>query len=335
MIQLGSTTKGLLYPVSGHQTDISRDKLANFLHENLETVTLEEFVGLITNKFREIIEYVKLYDDKPTCKKTSLLFNPHRLNIRCSSDSRAPIFESLRNESFINGLARIILLELDKTTLENLLYKCIEMGINGRGFAGEFPPHIARKLALKFNLNSKSKVLDPCGGWGGRMIGFSTVSNYYECFEPSTKTYEGLLKLTNFIQSFRPEFNSIIHCLPFEDSELKGSYYDFALTSPPYYNTELYSIEETNSCNRYKTFDDWVAGFYTPMIKKTMDSLKPGSLFILNIGDRKYPLSKILLDNFKTAYDITKLPDMLSNKGLNKKGQGESFYCLKKGNDHE
>ena len=51
------------------------------------------------------------------------------------------------------------------------------------------------------------------------MIGASVVSNSYTCFEPSTKTYAGLLRLLEFIQSFNSDFCADIHNVPFEDAE--------------------------------------------------------------------------------------------------------------------
>ena len=41
---------------------------------------------------------------------------------------------------------------------------------------------------------------------------------------------------------------------------------------------EIYSDEETNSCNRYKDFDSWCSGFYIPMVEKACEVSK---VFIL------------------------------------------------------
>ena len=89
-------------------------------------------------------------------------------------------------------------------------------------------------------------------------------------------------------------------------AKIKKESFDFAITSPPYYDTEHYSEENTNSLNRYKDFDEWCKCFYIPLIRKTMFGLKDGSVFILNIGSRKYPLNQVLLDTFSRRYKITK-----------------------------
>lgn len=327
MIKLNETSS-LFGNLIQNKTKINREDLSNFLYQNLKDLSLDEFVGLITNKFQEIIEYSLLYQGNRTCAKTSLLFNPHRLNITTSQGT--DVYSSLKTKKFIDGLARAIIWKMETRKTPNLLYSALEIGVSGRCFPSDFSPYIARKLAVLFKLNSQSNVLDPCAGWGGRMIGLSTVVNNYHCYEPSTKTFRGLLKLKKFLQSFRDDFKPKIFYLPFEDAKLKDNYYDFALTSPPYFDTERYSDEETDSCNRYKTFDDWTKYFYLPLIEKTMISLKENGYFILNIGSRKYPLSTILKENFKNKYQLIRLTDYLSNKGLSgrDKKEGETFYLI-------
>ena len=328
MIQINEF-QGFLGNITPGPPKIDRDKLADFLYENLKDLSLKEFVGLLTNKYSEIIEYINLCKGQNTCQKTSLLFNPHRLDTK-TNYSKSSIYESLNNKLFINGLSRASLFKNGK--VNELLYQVIQLEINGISYINEFPPHKARDLAYQFGLNSGSKILDSCAGWGGRMLGFSVVCNNYEAFEPSTKTYNGLLKLGKFIQGFRKEFNPTIHCLPFEESRLRKNKYDFAMTSPPYYDTEKYSEEKTNSLNKYKTFEKWVDGFYLPLIEKTMEALNPGGTFVLNIGSRKYPLNKILFSNYENKYKIKKMKISMggTGNGLNKKGEGETFYSITK-----
>jgi hypothetical protein len=308
---------------------VNRDDLKNRLFDLLSVITIEEFSRLICNEFDETIQYMNLLNGISGCQKTSLLFNPHRLNIRCGG-SKNSIYEALKTINFIDGLSRAILFKEDK--VKELLYQVLQLGINGVQYCNEYPPIKAQELCIKFNVSASGFVLDPCAGWGGRMIGVSTVCNHYDCFEPSTNTYNGLLKLAQFIQTMQPDFNPLIHKLPFEDAHLNSNYYDFAITSPPYYDTEIYSDENTNSMNRYKDFTEWCNKFYIPLIRNTMISLKPGKTFVLNIGSRKYPLSEILLSNFQTEYKIEKMGNYLSgNSGLGKTGEGEMFYSITKG----
>jgi len=309
---------------------ISRDNLTKLLIKRVKGISLERLVSFITNEFDETIEYIALQNGAKTCQKTSLLFNPHRLATR-TKNSKAHLLEAFSDDRFLDGLSRAILFDqinrIKKGNGKDLLYLVLRLGINGVQYINEFPPHVARDLCHEHNLDAKSKVLDPCAGWGGRMIGVSTVCNNYDCFEPFTKTFYGLINLYKFIKSMNNNFDPEIHNIPFEDARLKESYYDFAVTSPPYYDTEIYTDEKNNSLNRYKTFESWVNGFYLPMISKTMKALKIGKSFILNIGSRNYPLNEILISEFGRIYKIKKNKSKLSGaSGLGKSGEGESFY---------
>jgi DNA modification methylase len=154
------------------------------------------------------------------------------------------------------------------------------------------------------------------------------VKEYYG-FEPYTKTYNGLNKLGDWIKERNERFNFKINNLPFEDALLENESFDFAFTSPPYYDTEKYGNEKTNSYNRYNSFSDWCDFFYLPMIEKTMKALKKDCSFVLNIGSRIYPLNEVLKSNFSNKYSIEKEKDMLqgNKSGLkNNQNEGETFY---------
>lgn len=315
--------------IKAEKQPIEREVLIRHLKHLLQNLTLDEFVSLITNKFTETIEYVDLSRDERACQKTSLLFNPHRLEVKTKSSSKS-LYDALKTDSFISGLCRVILLKKDN--VNELLYQSMQMGINGIQYVNEFPPHVARKIAKQFNVDANSRVLDPCAGWGGRMLGISTVCNYYQAYDPSTQTYAGLLKLCEFIKTMNSDFKANVFCECFEDAIVEENSFDFAITSPPYYDTEEYCDEETNSLNRYSNFQKWADWFYIPMIEKTLRALKNEKTFVLNIGSRKYPLNQILKDTAGKRCEIVKLDNFLSgnSSGLGKTGEGETFYAITK-----
>jgi hypothetical protein len=309
---------------------MTRDELYDTFRKRMKDISLEMLVSLLTTEFEEIVEYYNLTAGNRAGQRISLLFNPHRLNTKTMTSERS-IYQAFKTDNFLNGLARAVLFKQGAGNLKRLLYDTIQLGINGVQYVNEFPPHVARDVYDKYGALKDSKILDPCAGWGGRMLGASVVSDVYDCFEPATDTFIGLHKLKLFIQSMNPSFNPTISNSPFEDAIVKEDYYDVALTSPPYYDTEEYSNEDTNSLNRYKSFPDWRDNFYIPFIKKTMGALKDGRVFVLNIGSRKYPLNEVLLDTFGTTYQISKGDSMLSNSsGLGKSGEGETFYVIRK-----
>lgn len=322
------------FSAAATKVEVGREKLADLLFELLNNISLNDFARLMTNEVSEAIQYADLCIGGKTCQRLSLLFNPHRLSTR-TKNSRASCYEALKDRSFVSGLARAILVrKKEGVKFVDQLYYALVLSINAVQYICEFPPHIARDLCRDHAVNLNSKVLDPCAGWGGRMIGSSSICNSYTAYEPSKQTYRGLLELGAFLKVFRNDFQYNVLCEPYENSVAKKEFYDFAITSPPYYDTELYSAENTNSLNRYKTFDKWVVGFYKPLIIKTMAQLKKKSSFILNIGSRKYPLSQIMKEIVgKKKHKVEKLGNFLSGtgSGLGKSGEGESFYRITKG----
>ncbi len=314
---------------------IDRDALANLMSHVLSGLTLQEFVGFLTNPYEAAMQYIELCEGKKHVgHKISLLFNSHRLMTRSRTNSPS-IGESLKDAKFISGLARATIFSYGSTNMKDMLYHCLELGVNGRQLMNEFPPYRARDLCLQFGCSSQSRVLDPCAGWGGRMLGVSVVTNNYHCCEPNTPTYEGLLKLREFINAFQPAFKASVNHTPFEDHRLKPGTFDFALTSPPYYDTERYSAEDTNSFNRYRSYPDWCAGFFAPLVHNTMRALKPGSSFVLSIGTRTYPMDEDLAAICKGRYGLRLLNYHLGGigaglKGKNKKTKGEVFYEVHK-----
>lgn len=261
----------------------------------------------------------------------SLLFNPHRLETKIVNRKHSAA------ESFINqdkGLITSLSQWMSKQqdVVHNRQY--IEAARVGTGtqIAFEFKPYLARDIYLDY-CKPGARVLDPCAGWGGRMIGFcaSQLGGEYIATDPSTKTFEGLNKLKEFLLSAESmkKIEIGLYNLPFEELEGPVDYFDFAFTSPPYFDTEIYSDDLTQAFNKYKTLDEFNEIFLTTLIKKTITCLKPGACFLLNIGGSLYRFDKVI-------------NDICYNLGLNirevfdyKIGRGNHFAKKYKGNPLE
>tara|TARA_B100001094_G_scaffold331618_1_gene400609 strand:- start:4054 stop:5151 length:1098 start_codon:yes stop_codon:yes gene_type:complete len=138
------------------------------------------------------------------------------------------------------------------------------------------------KRAIKFNpitiyspIMSKSiireldckTVFDPCIGWGGRMLGTTCLGKdyHYTGCEPFTKTYDGLIKIRDDlgIQQQVELYNKPVEQII---ETIQDKTFDMCLTSPPYYNLEVYSHEDTQSIHSFNTYDSWITGFIKPII---------------------------------------------------------------------
>ena len=151
---------------------------------------------------------------------------------------------------------------------------------NGLGKVTMYRPLMAKKvvsyLANKDNLK-EVRVLDVCAGWGGRMIGamsaelnhaYKYCRVHYTGIDPCAKTYAALcairdeLELTNVTLINKPAEVALQEMDP-------SATYDIALTSPPYYNLEIYSDEPTQSISSSAVSDGyqaWLNKFLNPVI---------------------------------------------------------------------
>ena len=155
---------------------------------------------------------------------------------------------------------------------------------------------IYRPLLTKriMNVFQPKKVLDVCVGWGGRMLGTSCVDGIeYIGIEPCSKTFDGLIKI-------RDKLNLKNVTLYNEPAEkrlplLESGSFDLALTSPPYYNLEIYSEEETQSVH-YGSYENWKEHFLKPIVFGVLDKLKQN-------GKSCWSVKNIRTDKFYPLYD--------------------------------
>lgn len=309
-----------------YTTRIDRHAIADALAIQFAQLTLEQFTAMLVNPVSASMAYVNLFSGAQDGQNISLLFNPHRLDTKTRSSPRS-IFAALQQPAFCHGLARACLFKRGK--VNDLLHQVLQLGINGIQYVNDFPAHKARDIYKEYLRPTDTHVLDPCAGWGGRLLGASCCVPRYDGFEPASRTFAGLEQLATFISSMHPSFTANLSMVPFEDAKLDDQSYDMAFTSPPYYDTEEYSDEPTQSRIRYTTPYAWRDGFFVALIQKTMRALRPGGRFILNIGSKTYPLATWLQEIATPTYRLTLLPIWMSgNAGFGKEANGEQFFLL-------
>jgi 16S rRNA G966 N2-methylase RsmD len=142
-----------------------------------------------------------------------------------------------------------------------------------------YRPQMAKMIVA--NLNA-SRVFDPCAGWGGRLLGsIAAGANTYIAFEPNTETYNGLQNMVQFLN-----IQDKVHL--YKDSALNMKQYpiqnmDIVLTSPPYFNLEVYSHEESQSITGCTSYAMWMEQFLTPLIQQSATTLRPNGWSCWNV----------------------------------------------------
>ena len=130
------------------------------------------------------------------------------------------------------------------------------------------------------NLSAK-RVLDPCAGWGGRLLGSVAAGAEYVAFEPNTETYNGLVQLVKFLDI--EDKVTLIKDSALNMNQYNLGKFDVVLTSPPYFDLEVYSNEETQSINGFDNYTQWLDGFLNPLIQLSWEHLNPNGWSCWNV----------------------------------------------------
>lgn len=172
-----------------------------------------------------------------------------------------------------------------------------------------FRPQMA-KLVVS-SLNAK-RVLDPCAGWGGRMLGTVAAGAEYVGFETNIETYNGLINLSRFLNIENKV--KIINDSSLEMEKYDIGKFDLILTSPPYFDLEIYSYEYAHSIKQYDKYKQWVDRFLEPLINISLLHLKEDGWScwnVHNIGNMK------MIDDIKNIhrdYSSHKIFSIISSK---------------------
>jgi hypothetical protein len=145
-----------------------------------------------------------------------------------------------------------------------------------------FRPHLAKQIILSTN-KVQGTLFDPCAGWGGRMLGTVAAGWKYIACEPNTTTYNHLMEIIKFldIDNFVTLYN-----IPYEDLDLNSiGTVDIVLTSPPYFDLELYESNNSQSYLKYSTYSDWLDNWYLQMIENNTKILSKDGLSCYNVMD--------------------------------------------------
>ena len=178
-------------------------------------------------------------------------------------------------------------------------------------------------------------IYDSSSGWGGRIIGAmsSRKKVHYVGTDPNPDNfldelgisrYEYVAKFYNdkCVDDYSDKLTS------FFDVEKQGNTYelfqdgselisnnpkfqkykgklDISFTSPPYFNREQYSQDETQSFKAYGEYEDWRDNFLRPTLTTIYEYLKNDRYILWNIADIKigentyYPLEQDSIDILK------------------------------------
>jgi hypothetical protein len=145
-----------------------------------------------------------------------------------------------------------------------------------------FKPLLAMEIYRKYRPRA---VLDPTMGWGGRLVGacaidvprYIGIDNNLALRRPYEKMCDWLRAGDRTVTKMDIRFCSAL------EVDYSALTYDMVLTSPPYYNVEMYGGKRP-----YDTKEEWVDEFYRPLFERTWGALQKGGHYCLNVSSDIY-----------------------------------------------
>ena len=144
----------------------------------------------------------------------------------------------------------------------------------------------------------------------------------YIGIEPNTQTFKNLNNLAEKIK-----YNPKMFCSGSEDfiPELEDKI-DFIFTSIPYFDTEIYCNEETQSYKKYNNLDDWKIGYLKATLLNARKYLKNDKYLAINVNSN---LKDILLEVSKDVFQYSHSEFIkLSTAHFNKKNKNKNMEIL-------
>jgi hypothetical protein len=185
----------------------------------------------------------------------------------------------------------------------------IEQGRLGSVFSSFYFRASIMNPYLVYSLNHSvlkgTKIFTPTLGWSSYCYGFLECPHVLEYV--GTDVIPDVCKKTQEFAGMYPTKKTKIFCEPSENLAKSAAFrnkyrehFDVVFFSPPYYRLELYK-GANQSTEKYKTYEDWLEGYWEETIRLCQHVLEKG-------GRLCYILSGYGSENTKEQYDL--LEDM-------------------------
>lgn len=152
-----------------------------------------------------------------------------------------------------------------------------------------FPPMWAGTVVVEnFGDRNNLSVLDFSAGFGGRLLGSYASGKVakYVGIDPLSSNIHSLTKMNNLIATHAKlrhcVFESELTCSTAENKlDAINEKFDLVLTSPPYFNKEVYSNDSNQCYVKYPDYDIWKNEWLTPLLVRAYDLLSDNGKMII------------------------------------------------------
>jgi hypothetical protein len=220
-------------------------------------------------------------------------FFPHVWGVRCGG-RLSPRETFADNERLENALSRRRKYGTLKSDSD--LRKAIKT-VSGTQSVSNFRPSAAAALYDRYMPEGDGVTWDMSAGYGGRMLGAIASGRVrkYIGTDPASLTFDGLREMAAELPPMAEQLGGEpteieLHKIGSENFVPDRGSIQLALTSPPYYNSEHYSSEASQSFIKFRTPEAWLNGFLGATLSNCHAGLSSSGILALNIANvASYP----------------------------------------------
>ena len=212
---------------------------------------------------------------------------PHSWSVRCGAmKTPMQVFES--DIDLKRAIAKR--LKYGSANITDAAIRKAVRSFSGAQGVSNFRPSAAAAIFHAFLPPKGGTVWDPSSGYAGRLLGAiacGRVSRFIGS-DPCSATMKGLRTMSRELG--REDLDIELHEMGSEDFVPDRNSLDACFTSPPYFDTEKYSNELSQSYLRYPERDAWLHEFLGATLDNCRYGLKQSGRLIINIANVKsYP----------------------------------------------
>lgn len=320
------------YNWKNNETLVNKDYLLRST-DDIRTEIAKEILNFLRNyeiSFEDLINQVNIEDLETVyfkLKNKDIINSQSHLGNKILKQYFPNFYDTVNNYSLIQKSSKEIY-EDNNLLLNVLLYRCginnsqlyeynlnnnkilshevfditaktILNGINSYYRSNPSVFNVSKALSIyKNNCQENDTVYDPSFGFGGRMFAASICNLNYIGTDPNTKTYHNALKFKNDILKLNTKNKIELYNECSENLVLKNDSIDFIFTSIPYFDTEVYCKEETQSYIKYPLIDSWIKNYLEKTLINCRNAIKNNKFIAINVNEN------ILQNLLKCAQNI-------------------------------
>jgi len=249
----------------------------------MEHITLDDIISckrvsddILKKDIESLIHYTAEENKQKLCG-SKFLHHYQLHNLLDTRTSRHPLLKDiLNNDKLKSDILEQVKKRNKACSLPLRVFECYRVNCGSVVF---FRPSVAKYI---YKLLNATYVLDPCAGWGGRMLGAVSLGIRYTGIDTNINMRESYNNMLSKLVELGYD-TTHINMIWKSWKDIEFTDYDCVLTSPPYYNTEIYP-----NMTAFKDEDEYYKDFLIQMIDKCRKHISKNGNVCINVSQKIY-----------------------------------------------